>query len=70
MKTTEQVSFDIREEKFKYLQRQDTRQNKVDLVELIKKLNHAKKLNFYSNTKIIIFLLICLVGFFLISLNF
>jgi len=70
MKTTEKVFFDIKEEKFKYLQREDTRQNKVDLIQLYKKLNQAKKLSLYNNTKIIFSLITCLVVFFIISLKF
>jgi len=70
MKTTEKVFFDIKEEKFKYLQREDIRQNKVDLIQLYKKLNQAKKLSLYNNTKIIFSLITCLVVFFIISLKF
>ena len=71
MKNKEQVVFDIGKEKFKYLQRDEIKSsNKVDMVELNKRLNETKRMNFYNNTKIITFSLLCLGGFALISLKF
>tara|TARA_B110000967_G_C18405442_1_gene326587 strand:- start:266 stop:469 length:204 start_codon:yes stop_codon:yes gene_type:complete len=64
----EHVVFDIEREKYKYLQR-DVVTRKVDMIDLNKKLNHTKKINFYNNTKIIVFLLLCLSVFVLISLK-
>ena len=61
MKFKEQVVFDIGEEKFKYLHRENNNnRNRVDLIDLNKKLNQTKKINFYTNVKIITVLLLCL----------
>ena len=61
MKFKEQVVFDIGEEKFKYLHRENNNnRNRVDIVDLNKKLNQTKKINFYTNVKIITVLLLCL----------
>ena len=68
MKMKEHVVFDIEREKYKYLQRDGVRR-KVDMIDLNKRLNHTKKINFYNNTKIIVFLLLCLSVFVLISLK-
>ncbi len=71
MKLRDQVIFDIREEKFKYLHRTDrNRPKNVDIIDLNKRLNQTRKTNFYTNTKIIIFSFICLGFFALISLKF
>ena len=71
MKLKNQVVFDIREERFKYLHRADVNSSKrVDMVDLNRRLNQTKKTNFYTNTKIIIYSFICLGFFALISLNF
>ena len=71
MKSRDQVIFDIREEKFKYLHRTDRNEpKKVDIIDLNKRLNQTRKTNFYTNTKIIIFSFICLGFFALISLKF
>ena len=44
MKSREHVIFDIGEEKFKYLQREDKNKNyKVDIIDLNKRLNETKK---------------------------
>ena len=49
MKNKEQVVFDIGKEKFKYLQRDEIKSsNKVDMVELNKRLNETKRMNFYN----------------------
>jgi hypothetical protein len=71
MKLKNQVVFDIREERFKYLHRADVNSSKrVDMVDLNRRLNQTKKTNFYTNTKIIAtsFLIIGII--FLISLKF
>ena len=71
MKLKNQVVFDIREERFKYLDRADVNSSKrVDMVDLNRRLNQTKKTNFYTNTKIIAtsFLIIGII--FLISLKF
>ena len=71
MKFRNQVVFDIREDKFKYLHRDGkNKSNKVDIVELNKRLNYTKKINIYTNAKIIAasFLLLGFIAF--VSLNF
>ena len=71
MKLKNQVVFDIREERFKYLHRADVNSSKrVDMVDLNRRLNKTRKTNFYTNTKIIAtsFLIIGII--FLISLKF
>ena len=71
MKNKEQVVFDIRQEKFKYLQRDEIKSsNKVDMFALNKRLSENKRMNFYNNTKIITFSLLSLGVFALISLKF
>jgi|TARA_B110000967_G_C18465657_1_gene354822 hypothetical protein len=70
MKSREHVIFDIGEEKFKYLQREDKNKNyKVDIIDLNKRLNETKKKNLYSNIKIISASLLCLVIITMISLK-
>ncbi len=71
MKFKEQVVFDISADKFRYLHRAENKIKPiVDIVELNKRLNRNKKLNFYSNTKIIALSLLCLAFSALISLKF
>ena len=71
MKNKEQVVFDIGKEKFKYLQRDEIKSsNKVDMVELNKRLNETKRMNFYNNTKIITFSILFVGFFILISFKF
>ena len=54
MKFRDQVVFDINEEKFKYLHRESKdKLNRVDMIDLNKRLNETKKMNFYTNAKII-----------------
>ena len=54
MKFKEQVVFDIGEEKFKYLHRENNNnRNRVDIIDLNKRLNITKKNNVYTNLKII-----------------
>jgi hypothetical protein len=70
MKFREHVVFDIGEEKFKYLQREDNIiSNRVDIVDLNNRLNRAKKISFYNNAKIITLLLLCLALVAMISLK-
>lgn len=71
MKAKEQVIFNISEEKFMYLHREErNKPSRVDLIDLNKKLNQTKKLNFYNNVKFIFLLSLCLGVFALISLKF
>jgi|TARA_B110000914_G_C15485800_1_gene457970 hypothetical protein len=71
MKEKAQVIFDINNEKFKYLYRDENiTKRRVDMVELNQRLNENKKSKFYSNTKIIFFSLLFLGLFALIVLKF
>ena len=71
MKTKAQVVFDISHDKFTYLQRDERKRlNKVDLVDINRRLNQTKKKNFYNNAKVTIFLIFSLGFFLLISLKF
>ena len=71
MKEKAQVIFDINNEKFKYLYRDENiTKRRVDMVELNQRLNENKKSKFYSNTKIIFFFLLFLGLFALIVLKF
>ena len=54
MKLKDQVVFDIGADKFKYLQRVNkNKNNRVDIIDLNKRLNITKKNNVYTNLKII-----------------
>ena len=71
MKIKNQVVFDIREERFKYLHREDVNSSKrVDMVDLNRRLNQTKKTNFYTNTKIFATSFLVIGIIFLISLKF
>ena len=71
MKSSAKVVFDISQEKFKYLQRDDfKRSRRVDMNELNKRLDQNRKMNIYNNTKIVAFSLLLLGFFILISLNY
>tara|TARA_B110000971_G_scaffold218505_1_gene257445 strand:+ start:845 stop:1060 length:216 start_codon:yes stop_codon:yes gene_type:complete len=65
------VVFDPKEEKFKYLQRDgENISKKVDINVLNKRLNQTRKIDIYTNTKVLALTLICLAAVCLISLNF
>jgi hypothetical protein len=71
MRGKEQVIFDIKSEKFKYLQREsDKIKNVVNIDILNKRLNEIKKVNIYSNIKIVVFSILVVLGFSLISLSY
>jgi hypothetical protein len=71
MNAKDKVVFDINSEKFRYLKRGNNKINKVvDIDVLNKRLNEVKKLNFYSNAKMIFYALFTVGVFVLISLNF
>ena len=71
MKAKEQVVFDTQSEKFRYLIRKDYDvKRKVNIDELNKRLNKVKKLNFYTNAKMIVFSLCVIIIFALIGLKF
>jgi len=71
MITKNQIFFNTELEKFKYLQREDNKKTKkVDIINLNARLNRNKKLNFYTNIKIIVFSISCLSIVTLITLEF
>ena len=71
MKYRGQVVFDIRQDKFKYLHREDTNmKSRVDIVDLNKRLNETKKNNLYNNAKIIFVSLLLLGMVALLSAKF
>tara|TARA_B100000767_G_scaffold266758_1_gene284594 strand:- start:3845 stop:4060 length:216 start_codon:yes stop_codon:yes gene_type:complete len=71
MRAKEQVIFDIKSDKFKYLHREENKiRNVVDIDVLNKRLNRVKKLNFYSNAKMIVFSVLTVVLFIIVSVNF
>jgi len=71
MKTKAQVVFDISRDKFTYLYRDEIkRSNKVNLIDINRRLNQTKRKNFYNNAKVIFFLIFSLGFFLLISLKF
>lgn len=71
MKAKEQVVFDLKSEKFKYLLRNENKiRNRVDVDVLNKRLNTLRKSNMYSNAKMIVLSLLTILTFALISWNF
>ena len=71
MKAKEQVIFDIKSEKFKYLLRDENKiRNRVNVDILNKRLNTLRKTNMYSNAKMILFSLLTIMIFALISWYF
>jgi hypothetical protein len=71
MKAKEQVIFDIKSEKFKYLLRDENKiRNRVNVDILNKRLNTLRKTNMYSNAKMILFSLLTIIIFALISWYF
>ena len=71
MKAKAHVIFDIQTEKFKYLHRAENKvKNTVDIDVLNKRLSKIKKLNIYSNAKMIVFSLVVLLLFALLSASF
>ena len=71
MKAKAHVIFDIQTEKFKYLHRAENKvKNTVDIDVLNKRLNRIKRLNIYSNAKMIVFSLVVLLLFALLSASF
>ena len=71
MKAKEQVIFDIKSEKFKYLLRDENKiRNRVNVDILNKRLNTLRKTNMYSNAKMILSSLLTIIIFALISWYF
>ena len=71
MRGKEQVVFDIKSEKFRYLHRDENKiKNVVNIDVLNKRLNEVKKLNIYSNARMIVLSILTVVVIVLISINF
>ena len=71
MKAKEQVVFDIKSEKFRYLLRENNKiRNVVDIDVINKRLNQVKRTNIYTNAKMIIVALSIIAFFVLISVKF
>jgi hypothetical protein len=71
MRSKAHVIFDIQTEKFKYLHRAENKvKNTVDIDVLNKRLSRIKRLNIYSNAKMIVFSLVVLLLFALLSASF
>lgn len=71
MRGKEQVVFDIKSEKFRYLHREENRiRKKVDIDVLNRRLNSIKKSNIYSNAKMIAFSLFVIILFSALSIYF
>tara|TARA_B110000967_G_C18404234_1_gene326012 strand:+ start:158 stop:367 length:210 start_codon:yes stop_codon:yes gene_type:complete len=69
MKSRGQVIFDIDEERFKYLYRYENKIKKIpNIDDLNARLNETKKLNFYSNIRVVSLCLACLIIISLISI--
>ena len=66
-----QIIFNTEVVNFKYLQREENiKTKKVDMINLKARLNRNKKLNFYTNVKIIACSISCLSIILLITLKF
>lgn len=71
MRDKAHVVFDIKSEKFRYLHREENEiKKKVDIDTLNKRLNKIRKLNIYSNAKMIGISLVTIIVFVLISVRF
>ena len=71
MRGKEQVIFDIKSEKFRYLHREEDKIKKIVNIDVLnKRLNRVKKINLYSNAKMIIFSLLIIMLFIFISIKF
>ena len=71
MRAKQHVVFDIKAEKFRYLHREEDRiKKRVNIDVLNKRLNTIKKLNNYSNARMIIVSLTTVIFFALISIKF
>ena len=66
-----QAIYDIKTDKFKYLQREENKIfNRVDINELNKRLNKTKRVNFYITALVSIFCLMGMIALALVSIKF
>ena len=71
MKTKEQTIYDIHSEKFKYLKKTESiGPQRVDINKLNKRLNVARRTNFFYTTLVVILSLSSLIILTLISIKF
>ena len=71
MRTKERATYDLNSDQFKYLKRQEGKiLHRVDINELNKRLNEAKKSNIYNTALAVIVGLSCLTILSLIGINF
>ena len=71
MMSKEQVVFDIKSEKFRYLKRENNKNKRIVNIDVLnKRLNRVKKINNYTNVKMIFFSLIIVIIFTTISIQF
>ena len=71
MNGKEQVIFDIKSDKFRYQHREEDKIKKIVNIDVLnKRLNRVKKINLYSNAKMIIFSLLIIMLFIFISIKF
>ena len=71
MRSREQIVYDINLEQFKHLKREENIYlQRVDVNELNKRLNRAKRSNFYSTALVAVFCFFCLTTLCLISIKF
>ena len=71
MRGKAQVIFDIKSEKFRYLHREEDKIKKIVNIDVLnKRLNRVRKINFYSNAKMIVFSLLTIMLFIFVSIKF
>jgi len=71
MKPRAQVIFDIKTEKYKYLNLQEqSLKKKVNIEVLNARLNETRKLDIYSHLKIIAYCSFCLIGRAIVTVYF
>ena len=71
MKNKDQTIYDINSDRFRYLKREENIYlQRVDVNELNKRLNRAKRSNFYSTALVTVFCFFCLATLCLISIKF
>ena len=71
MKIKGQTIYDLNSEQFKYLQKEEDKISlKVDINELNKRLNQAKRSNFYTTSLVVVFFISSLIALSIISIKF
>ena len=71
MKIKGQTIYDLNSEQFKYLQKEDDKSSlRVDINKLNKRLNQAKRSNFYTTSLVVVFFISSLIALSIISIKF